>query len=120
MCLSGADYKDRFEVVYHLYSMENKHKITLKATVDRNNPEIDSVAGIWATADWHERECYDLVGIKFIGHPDRRRILMPEDWEGHPLRKDYPLKGYEGDQDWSGFTDVVKRAKELKEFDWNG
>ena len=110
----------RFEVVYNIYSIKYRHGIRIKAQVPVNDPSINSVVPIWSGADWHERECYDMFGIKFIGHPDLRRILMPEDWQGHPLRKDYPLKGYEGDQDWSGFTDVVKRSKELKEFDWNG
>jgi NADH-quinone oxidoreductase subunit C len=122
--LTAVDWSNkkevRFEVVYNIYSIKYRHGIRIKAQVPANDPSINSVVPIWSGADWHERECYDMFGIKFIGHPDLRRILMPEDWQGHPLRKDYPLKGYEGDQDWSGFTDVVKRAKELKEFDWNG
>ncbi len=106
MCLSGVDDANgekikeedgsetikggTLSVYYHLYSIPLKHKITLKASVPRENPEIESVESIWRTADWHEREAYDLIGIKFLNHPDLRRILMPYDWEaGHPLRKDY-------------------------------
>lgn len=92
MCLSGVDYKDRLEVVYHLYSYELKHKVTLKVNVDRNNPEIDTVVPVWETANWHEREAYDMFGINFKGHPDLRRILLPQEWEGYPLRKDYARK----------------------------
>ncbi len=77
-------------VWYHLESIELKHKITLKVSTERENPEVASVAEIWRSADWHEREAFDLYGINFLNHPDLRRILMPYDWEaGHPLRKDY-------------------------------
>ena len=92
MCLSGVDYKDHFEVVYHLYSMRLKHKLVVKVSVDRNNPEIESVVSVWETANWHEREAYDMFGIIFKNHPDLRRILLPSDWEGYPLRKDYARK----------------------------
>jgi NADH-quinone oxidoreductase subunit C len=84
----------RFEVVYNLISTVYHHRIRLKVRVPEEDPRIDSVSSIWQTANWHERETYDLMGIKFDGHPDLRRILMPDDWEGHPLRKEYPLKGY--------------------------
>lgn len=84
------------EVVYHLYSFTHRHSLVVKVKVPRWHgektgelPEIPSVAGVWAIADWHEREAYDLVGIRFTGHPNLRRILCPEDWVGHPLRKDY-------------------------------
>jgi len=77
-------------VWYHLESIELKHKITLKVSTERENPEVASVAEIWRSADWHEREAYDMYGIKFLNHPDLRRIFMPYDWEaGYPLRKDY-------------------------------
>jgi len=84
----------RFEVVYNLISTVHRHRIRLKVRVPEEDPSIDSVSSIWQTANWHERETYDLMGIKFDGHPDLRRILLPGDWEGHPLRKEYPLKGY--------------------------
>lgn len=120
--LCGVDYlgkKDpRFEVVYHLYSIRHRHMIRLKAQVPENDPKIDSVIAIWAGADWHERECFDMLGIVFKGHPDLRRILLPEDWEGYPLRKDYPLKGPE--KEWSGFVDTLETAKKYREFDWAG
>ncbi len=84
------------EVVYHLYSYDNKHFLTLKVKLPRwqndlegEIPQIPSVSGVWGIADWHEREAYDLMGINFTGHPNLRRILCPEDWEGHALRKDY-------------------------------
>lgn len=77
-------------VFYHLESTVNRHKIVLKVSTDRDNPEISSVVDVWKGADWHEREAYDMFGINFLNHPDLRRILMPYDWEaGYPLRKDY-------------------------------
>lgn len=85
----------RFHVVYHLFSTKSKKRIRLKAPVWIDNPEIDSVTSIWVAADWHERECYDMFGIRFKEHPDLRRILMPDDWEGYPLRKDYPVNTQE-------------------------
>jgi NADH-quinone oxidoreductase subunit C len=107
--LSGVDYLEpdekkqkkfpfepHLEVVYHLSSFSLKHRMVLKVKLPRwkddqpgSLPEVPSVAGVWAIGDWHERETYDLVGIEFTGHPNLRRILCPEDWEGHPLRKDY-------------------------------
>lgn len=93
MCLSSVDYKDKLAVVYNLHSLIHNHKITLKVEfTDRENPHVPSVAGVWATADWHEREAYDMMGIVFDGHPDLRRILCPDDWEGWPLRKDYKVQ----------------------------
>ena len=83
----------RFEVVYHLHCVERKERLRLKCRVAGNTPEIESVTGVWRGAGWYEREVFDLFGIKFTGHPDLRRILMPDDWEGHPLRKDYPITG---------------------------
>jgi NADH-quinone oxidoreductase subunit C len=122
--LTAVDYlkkKDvRFEVVYNLYSIKYRHQIRIRAQVPDDNPSISSVVPIWAGANWHERECYDMFGIIFNGHPDLRRILMPEDWEGNPLRKDYPLKGPEPENDWIGFREVLQRSKELKEFEWEG
>jgi NADH-quinone oxidoreductase subunit C len=95
MCLSGVDYQeDRLGVVYHLHSMKWNHKITLKVDVTVEHPHCQSVESVWKTANWHEREAYDLIGIIFDGHPDLRRILLPDDWEGHPLRKDYQVQEY--------------------------
>jgi NADH-quinone oxidoreductase subunit C len=109
----------RFEVVYNLMSLKYRHRIRIKAQVPENNAKIGTVVPIWAGANWHERECFDMFGIEFVGHPDLRRILMPEDWEGHPLRKDYPLKGPDFEKDWPGFVEVIQRSKDLKEFEWN-
>ncbi len=118
----GADYlgkkEKRFEVVYHLYSIKHRHAVRIKAEVPGDKPSIDSVVPIWAGANWHEREAYDMYGIVFNGHPDLRRVLLPEDWEGYPLRKDYPVKGPE--KEWSGFLDVLDRAKKYREFEWHG
>ncbi|MBI5403435.1 MAG: NADH-quinone oxidoreductase subunit C [Ignavibacteriae bacterium] len=91
-CLSGVDYdKDNLASVYHLYSFALNHKIVLKVIVPKSNPIVPSVYDIWAAAEWHERESYDLMGIVYENHPDLRRILLPEDWEGHPLRKDFKV-----------------------------
>ena len=95
MCLSGVDYKnskkepERFEVVYHLFSMRHRHKIVLKAELSREDPALPTVEAVWAIANWHEREAYDMYGIHFDGHGDLRRILCPDDWVDYPLRKDY-------------------------------
>ena len=118
--LCGVDYlgkkENRFEVVYHLYSIRHRHALRLKAEVPENDARIDSVTPVWVGVNWHERECYDLFGIVFAGHPDLRRVLLPEDWEGYPLRKDYPLKG--PDTEWTGFTDVLERSKKYRQYDW--
>ncbi|MBI5050361.1 MAG: NADH-quinone oxidoreductase subunit C [Nitrospirae bacterium] len=107
--LCGVDYLDkkekRFEIVYHLYSFRHRHMIRIKAEVPEDDMFIDSVVCIWTGANWHEREAYDMYGIVFKGHPDLRRILMPEDWEGFPLRKDYPLRGPEG-WEWKGIKEI--------------
>ena len=84
----------RFEVVYHLHSIERNERVRLKCRLGGGQPEIDSVTSVWRSANWYEREVFDLFGIRFAGHPDLRRIMMPDDWEGHPLRKDYPITGY--------------------------
>jgi NADH-quinone oxidoreductase subunit C len=83
----------RFEVVYHLHSVSRNARLRLKARVSGTIPEIDSVTPVYLSANWYERETFDLFGISFRNHPDLRRIMMPEDWEGHPLRKDYPKTG---------------------------
>jgi NADH-quinone oxidoreductase subunit C len=84
----------RFEVNYHLVSLDRRERLRLKVRVPGSDPEVSSVTTIWPTANWHERENFDLFGIRFEGHPDLRRILMPDEWEGYPLRKDYPVEGY--------------------------
>src|SRR5271167_3513556 len=84
----------RFEMVYHLYSIETTQRLRLKVRLPGENPRVASVVAVWPGANAFEREVYDLFGVYFEGHPDLRRILMPEDWEGHPLRKDYPTEGY--------------------------
>ena len=84
---------DTFEVVYHLYSIKQNHRVRLKVEIPASNPSIDTVTDVWKTADWHEREAYDMFGIIFEGHPNLERILTPEGFEGYPLRKDFPLKG---------------------------
>ncbi len=83
----------RFEVNYHLLSLDHKERLRLKVRVPGGNPNVPSVVSVWPTANWHERENFDLFGVRFEGHPDLRRILMPDDWEGHPLRKDYSVEG---------------------------
>ena len=83
----------RFEVVYHLHSLERNQRLRVKCRLPGGNPEIDSVTGVWRAAGWYERETFDLFGVRFRHHPDLRRILLPDDWEGHPLRKDYPVTG---------------------------
>ena len=83
----------RFEVVYNLHSLDRCRYLRVKARLGGPDYVIDSVASVWRSADWYEREVFDLFGIRFGGHPDLRRIMMPEGWEGHPLRKDYPLSG---------------------------
>jgi len=83
----------RFEVVYHLHSPERNQRLRLKCRLGGGSPEIDSVTVVWRGANWYERETFDLFGIRFRNHPDLRRIMLPEDWEGHPLRKDYPVTG---------------------------
>ena len=94
--VTAVDYlgsEPRFMMVYNLYSIPNKDRLRVKAPVAEGDCAIASLSGIWSSANWLEREVYDLFGITFAGHPDLRRILMTDDWVGHPLRKDYPLQG---------------------------
>ncbi len=85
----------RFHVVYNLFSTKSKHRIRLKIPAPGDPPSIETVTSLWCGANWHERECYDMFGIIFEGHPDLRRILMPSNWEGYPLRKDFPVSDQE-------------------------
>ena len=93
MCLGAVDYPKetppRMEVVYHLYSYTHRHSFVLKVHTPRDGARVPTVEGVWGVANWHEREAYDLFGIVFTGHSDLRRILLPDDWVGHPLRKDW-------------------------------
>ena len=97
---------ERFSVVYHLLSHETKERVTVKAYVPENQPELPSAESLWKTADWQEREIYDLFGISFKGHPNLVRIMNPDDYRGHPLRKDYPRLGMKERDDFP----VVKRG----------
>lgn len=84
----------RFELNYHLLSIAKRQTLRLRVWAAGPNPVVDSLTAVYPTSNWHEREIYDLFGVRFEGHPDLRRILLPEDWEGHPLRKDYPVEGF--------------------------
>lgn len=94
MCLSGVHYpkENVLGVTYHLFSTAEKHKLTLKVLMPEDDAHLPTVEQVWKTADWHEREAFDMFGIRFDGHPDHRRILCPDDWEGYPLRKDYQVQ----------------------------
>jgi NADH-quinone oxidoreductase subunit C len=97
MCLSGVDYNDKLSVAYHLFSTKKLHKTVIKATTPKDNPSVQTVSDVWPAANAYEREVYDLLGINFEGHPNMKRILMPDDWEGYPLRKDYKFpESYHG------------------------
>jgi len=91
MC-TGIDYKDKMEVVWHVGSPDTAILLVLKVETDRDNCVVDSLTPVWEGMNWHERETYDLLGVNFTNHPDLRRLLMPENWEGHPLREDYVYK----------------------------
>ena len=109
-CLSGVDYPkdDKMAVVYHLFSLKNRHWIVVKVELPRDGALVPTVENVWKTANWHERETYDLYGIRFEGHSDLRRIFLPDDWEGHPLRKDW-----EWPAEWHGIP--VKAGKQMTE-----
>ena len=109
--LTAVDYwpdEPRFAVVYQLYSISNREFLTLKVRLASDQAEVPSIEEIFKNANWHEREVLDMFGIEFSGHSDPRRIIMPHDWEGHPLRKDYPL-GYEEVQFSFNFDEIDKR-----------
>ena len=91
----GPEEEPRFEVNYHLFSTTKHHRLRLKVILYEEDAHVPTVTTVWRTANWHERETYDLFGVIFDGHPDLRRILLPDDWQGHALRKDFPLRGYE-------------------------
>ncbi len=91
----GVEEEPRFEVNYQLFSIAKYHRLRLKILLNEDDVRVPSVTNVWRTANWHERETFDMFGIIFEGHPDLRRILLPEDWQGHALRKDFPLRGYE-------------------------
>jgi NADH-quinone oxidoreductase subunit C len=93
-CVDRYPLEPRFEVNYHLVSIPRRDKLRLKVRLSGDDAVVDSLVPVWPGANWLEREIFDLMGIRFTGHPDLRRILMPEDWDGHPLRKDYPVEGY--------------------------
>lgn len=93
-CVDWTPAEPRFEVVYHLLSIPKKERVRLKVRLGSASPVVESVTSVWPGANFFEREVFDLFGIRFSGHPYLRRIQMPEDWEGHPLRKDYPVEGY--------------------------
>ena len=93
-CVDWFPSEPRFQVTYHILSHGLKERVRLVAMVDSIDPSIDSITSLWPAANFYEREVWDLFGVRFNGHPNLRRILMPDDWEGHPLRKDYPVEGY--------------------------
>ena len=93
-CVDRYPHEPRFELNYHLVSIPRKDKIRLKVRLDGSDPVVDTLCPVWPGANWLEREIFDLMGIRFTGHPDLRRVLLPDDFEGHPLRKDFPVEGY--------------------------
>jgi len=93
-CVDRFPAEPRFELNYHLVSIPRRQKVRLRVWLGGNDPAVDSLVPVWPGANWLEREIFDLFGIRFLGHPDLRRILLPDDWEGHPLRRDYPVEGY--------------------------
>jgi NADH-quinone oxidoreductase subunit C len=109
-CLSAVDYlkEERIEIVYHLSSLKHRHWIVLKIRLPRVEPKVSTVETVWPAANWHEREAWDLYGVRFEGHSDHRRILLPEDWAGHPLRKDWVWP-----EEWHGIK--VKPGKQFAE-----
>jgi NADH-quinone oxidoreductase subunit C len=93
-CVDRFPAEPRFELNYHLVSIPRREKVRLRVRIEGPEPVVDSLVPVWPGANWLEREIFDLFGIRFEGHPDLRRILLPDDWEGHPLRRDYPVEGY--------------------------
>jgi NADH-quinone oxidoreductase subunit C len=93
-CVDRYPAEPRFELNYHLVSIPRREKVRFRVWLGGSDPVVDSLVPVWPGANWLEREIFDLFGIRFTGHPDLRRILLPDDWEGHPLRRDYPVEGY--------------------------
>jgi NADH-quinone oxidoreductase subunit C len=93
-CVDLHPQNPRFEVIYHLLSHSKKERVRLKVQLSTEDPVVESIIPVWPAANFFEREVFDLFGIRFLGHPNLKRIMMPEDWKGHPLRKDYPVEGY--------------------------
>ena len=93
-CVDWYPNEPRFDIVYHLLSIPRHQRLRLKVKLAGDDPSLESITSVWPSANFFEREIYDLFGVRFSGHPNLRRIMMPEDWEGHPLRKDYPVEGY--------------------------
>ncbi len=115
--VTAVDYypaEPRFALCYHLYSMFHNIRLRLKVYLAGDEPHIATITGIWPAANWQEREAFDLMGITFDGHPDLRRILMPRDWVGHPLRKDYPL-GYETVQFTFNFDEIQRQKPSARD-----
>jgi len=106
-------FEERFEVVYHLYNLDTKALLRIKVRIPEEDCWHYSVTSLWKTADWFERECYDMYGIHFEGHPDLRRVLMPPDWEGYPLRKDYPLS-LDEEKEWKVYKDLIEKNKKRR------
>lgn len=104
-------FPERFEVVYQLYSTTERHGIRLRVLVPEEDARVESVVSLWPGANWLEREVFDMFGIRFDGHPNLSRVLLPEDWQGHPLRKEYPLKGGE---EWQGMLALRERVRHLE------
>lgn len=111
-CVTAADYDDRIEVVWNLYSYERQTRLAVKAALPRDDPQVPTCTDLWKGANWFEREVWDLFGVRFTGHPNLKRIMMPDGWEGHPLRKDYNI----GQEQYIGMdeqgNDVVTRSPE--------
>lgn len=118
MDATAVDYypqeSPRFHVIYQMYSMPNNVRLMVRLHLNGNAPKLDSVEKVFPVANWKEREIYDLFGIQFTGHPDLRRVIMPEDWTGHPLRKDYPL-GYEEVQFTFNFDEIMANKPHPKD-----
>jgi NADH-quinone oxidoreductase subunit C len=109
-CLDRYPVEPRFELNYHLVSIPRRDRVRLQVKLSGQDPVVDSLVAVWPGANWLEREVFDLFGIRFNGHPDLRRILLPEDWEGYPLRRDFPVEGY---RDVPSTGDLFKKSSLL-------